>query len=41
MIINLLSSSSIQKETNIIFIAADGLNDARKALINGKIYLII
>ena len=34
---NLLFSSSVQKETNVIFIVADGLNDAKEALINGKI----
>ena len=35
---NLLFSSSIQNNTNVIFIAADRLNDAKEALINGKIY---
>ena len=32
---NLLFSSSTQNDANIIFIAADGLNNAKKALING------
>ena len=32
---NLLFSSSTQNDANIIFIAADGLNNAEKALING------
>ena len=35
---NLLFSSSIQNNTNVIFIAADRLNNAKEALINGKIY---
>ena len=32
---NLLFSSSTQNDVSIIFIAADGLNNAKKALING------
>ena len=38
---NLLFSSSIQKDTNVIFIATNGLNDAKEALINGKILQLI
>ena len=37
----LLFSSSIQKETNIIFIVADRLNNAKEVLIDGKIYQVI
>ena len=35
---NLLFSSSLQNETDIIFIKCNGLSDARKALINSKLY---
>ena len=35
---SLLSSSSIKKDTNIIFITLNGLNDAKNILINGKLY---
>ena len=35
---NLLVSSSIQKDTNVIFITTNGLNDAKGILINGKLF---
>lgn len=35
---NLLFSSSLQNETDIIFIKCNRLSDARKALINSKLY---
>ena len=38
---NLLFSSSIQKDTNVIFIATNRLNDAKEALINGKMLQLI
>ena len=34
---SLLSSSSVQKDTNAIFITTNGLNDAKEILINGKL----
>ena len=34
-------SSSIQKDTNVKFIVADGLNDAKEALINRKLYQVL
>ena len=34
---SLLFSSSIQKDTNAIFITTSGLNDAKEILINGKL----
>ena len=34
---NLLFSSSIQQDTNVIFLATSGLNDAKDILINRKI----
>ena len=33
-----LFTSSIQKDTNVIFIETNGLNDAKKILINGKLF---
>ena len=33
-----LFSSSIQKDTNVIFIATNGLNDAKEILINGILF---
>ena len=36
MVNNLLFSQSIQKDTNVIFIATNELNEAKEALINGK-----
>ena len=38
---SLLFSASITNSTNVIFISCTGLNDAKEALINGKIYKII
>ena len=35
---SLLSSSSIKEDTKVIFITANGLNDAKDILINGKIF---
>ena len=35
---SLLFSSSVVKDTNIIFITKNGLNDAKNILINGKIF---
>ena len=35
---SLLFSSSIKKDTNVIFITTNGLNDAKNILINGKLY---
>ena len=35
---SLLFSSSIQKDTNVIFIATNGLNNAKEILINGKLF---
>ena len=35
---SLLFSSSIQKDTNVIFIGTNGLNDAKEILINGKLF---
>ena len=35
---SLLFSSSIFKDTNVIFITTNGLNDAKDILINGKIF---
>ena len=35
---SLLFSSSIKKDTNVIFITKNGLNDAKNILINGKLY---
>ena len=35
---NLLFSSSIKKDTNVIFMTTNGLNDAKNILINGKLY---
>ena len=35
---SLLISSSIQKDTNVIFIMKNGLNDATEILINGKLF---
>ena len=35
---SLLFSSSIKKDTNLIFITRNGLNDAKNILINGKLY---
>ena len=41
MITSLLLSASFHQTTNVIFITYNGLNDTRKALINGKIYNIL
>ena len=38
IITSLLFSSSFTDETNVLFISRTGLNDANKALINGKFY---
>ena len=38
---NILISSSIQEETEIIFLIVDSLNDARDIFLNGKIYKAI
>ena len=35
---SLLFSSSIQKDTNVIFIGTKGLSDAKEILINGKLF---
>ena len=35
---NLLFSSSIQQDNNVVFITTTGLNDAKEILINGKIF---
>ena len=35
---SLLSSSSVKKDTKIIFITTNGLNDIKDILINGKIF---
>ena len=35
---SLLFSSSIQKDTNVIFITKNGLNDVKDIIINGKSY---
>ena len=35
---NILISSSVQEETEVIFLIVEGLNDARDILINGKLY---
>ena len=37
LIEDLLFSSSVANDTNVIFITCSGLNDAKKALINGKV----
>ena len=34
----LLFSSSLQKDTNVIFITTNRLNDAKELLINGKLF---
>ena len=31
-------SSSVQKDTNVIFLILNGLNDAKDILINGKLF---
>ena len=31
-------SSSIEQDTNVIFLMCNGLNDAKESLINGKLY---
>ena len=41
MITSLLLSASFHQTANVIFITYNGLNDTRKALINGKIYNIL
>ena len=38
IITNLLLSSSIEQDTNVIFLMCNGLNDAKESLINGKLY---
>ena len=38
---NLLFSTSITNSTNVVFISCTGLNNAKEALINSKIYKII
>ena len=35
---SLLFSSSIHKDTKVIFVTTNGLNDAKEILINGKIF---
>ena len=35
---NLLFSSSVTQDTNVIFISCNGLNDAKETLVNGKIF---
>ena len=35
---NILISSSVQEETEVIFLIVDGLNDARDIILNGKLY---
>ena len=35
---NILISSSVQEETEVIFLIVEGLNDARDIFINGKLY---
>ena len=35
---SLLFSSPIQKDTNVIFITINGLNNAKEILINGKLF---
>ena len=35
---SLLFSSSIQKDTNVIFITTNGLDNAKDILINGKLF---
>ena len=35
---NLLFSSSVTQDTNVIFVSCNGLNDAKDVLINGKLY---
>ena len=35
---NILMSSSVQEETEVIFLIVNGLNDARDILLNGKLY---
>ena len=38
---SLLFSPSLQKDTNVIFITTNGLNDAKELLINGKLFQAI
>ena len=38
---NILLSSSVQQETEIIFLIVNGLNDARDIMLNGKLYKAI
>lgn len=38
---SLLSSTSIQNETNVIFLTTNGLSDAKTILINRKLYQVI
>ena len=38
IIINILLSSSIQQDTNVMFLVCNGLNDTKESLINGKLY---
>ena len=35
---NLLFSSSVTQDTNVIFISCNGLNNAKETLVNGKIF---
>ena len=35
---SLLFSSSLHKDTNVIFITTNGLNNAKELLINGKLF---
>ena len=35
---SLLFSSSLQKDTNVIFITTNGLNNAKELMINGKLF---
>ena len=38
LIENLLFSSNLENNTNVIFVTCHGLSDAKEALINSKIY---
>ena len=38
IITNILLSSSIEQDTNVMFLVCNGLNDTKESLINGKLY---
>ena len=38
VISNLIFSSSVVQDTNVIFLSCNGLNNAKDALIHGKVY---